>query len=167
MKYNYFNIDLEAREKWDSLCPIDEYRIISGPIIDYCYSGILPAALYNKFDSVFIAGSSTDNGKVYYMLNGNRIDNKDLAIDQMPFGMAYIGNSVAGSACLIQHGNWINRTIHPPESFWEYLINSGTANYYPLTEMPTSPEGKLADLRIASQNQAFNNLIKILRQNSQ
>ncbi len=166
MKYDYSNIDNEDREKWEKICPTDEYRVYSGKEVDLIFAGILPADLYSQFTSVFVSASSTDNGKVYYMANGNRIDYKDRAIDQMPFGFAFIGDSISGSGILIQHGDWINRTTHPPISFWRHITASGSTKYYPLSEMPAKKEGPLSDLKIDSQNEAFGKLIYKLRESS-
>jgi hypothetical protein len=163
MKYNWFDISNEDRNKWEAICPPGEYRIISGSTVSNVLSCVLPDTLIGKYNSVFIAGSATLDGNVYFMANGNRIDANESAIDQMPFGLAFVGNSISGSGCLIQHGNWNNRTTTPPAEFWDHINASGTASYYPLSEMPSDSAGKIADLKIDSQNAAFGKLVEVLK----
>jgi len=115
MKYKYFDVSNEDRNKWEEICPPGEYRIISGSETPNLFAGVLPEDLTRKYDSVLIAGSATLDGTVYYMANGNRIDYSE--VDQMPFGLAFIGNKTTGSAYLIDHGDWENRTIPQPEDF--------------------------------------------------
>jgi hypothetical protein len=165
MKYNWFDISNEDRDKWEKICSPGEYRIVTGSAISSVLSSVLPEALITKYNSVFIAGSATLNGVVYFMANGNRVDANGIAIDQMPFGLAFIGNSTtSGSGCLIQHGNWVNRTTNPPADFWNHIIESGTASYYPLSELPSEFAGKLTDLKIDSQNAAFGKLVEVLKE---
>ncbi len=159
MKYDWFNIAEEDRNKWEAICPAGEYRVIQATVL----SGVLPDALINKFNSVFVMGSGTPYGNVYYMANGNRVDDRDAAIDQMPFGLAFVGDYPVPSGCLIQHGDWQNRTIHPPQEFWDHVIASGTASYYPLSEMPSDNAGKITDLKIDSQNEAFGRLVEVMK----
>ncbi len=151
MKYDWFDIANEDRNKWEGICPPGEYRIFQATVL----SGVLPDALINKYNSVFVMGSSTPYGNVLYMANGNRVYDPYGAIDQMQFGLAFIGENPVPSGCLIQHGNWDNRTIYPPKEFWAHITTSGTASYYPLSEMPTDSAGKISDLKIDSQNATF------------
>jgi hypothetical protein len=163
MNYNWFNISNENRKKWEGICPTGEYRIYSVSAVTNVLAGILPEALISKYNSVFISGSATLDGNVYFMANGNRVDASGSAIDQMPFGLAFVGNSISGSGCLIQHGDWVNRTTKPPLEFWDQIRKSGTASYFPLSELPSEAAGKLADLKIDSQNAAFGKLVDVLR----
>ncbi len=165
MKYNWFNVSNEDRKKWEGICQPRDYQIISGNEIPYILNSVLPEALTRKYDSVLIAGSATPDGKVYFMANGNRIDVRGSAVDQMPFGLVFIGNMASGSACLIQHGNWENRSIAPPEDFWAHISGSGIASYFPLSELPCAPSGKLADLKSNSQHAAFGKLVEVLKDN--
>jgi hypothetical protein len=159
MKYDWFDTSDEDREKWESLCPPFEYRIVPGTAL----SGVLPDALISQYNSVFIMASGTASGNIYFMANGNRVDFSDNAIDQMPFGLAFVGNDPIPSGCLIQHGDWEARTIKPPPEFWDLVLASGTSSFYPLSEMPTNSAGKITDLMIDSQNSAFGKLVDILK----
>jgi len=165
MEYNYFNVSNEDRNKWEEICPPGEYRTISGSEISYLLNPLLSKDLTNKYASVLIAGSATSDGIVYYMANGNRVDNPKNMIDQMPFGLAFIGNITSGCACLIQHGDWEGRSIPQPEGFWDNISASGLASIFPLSELPCEPSGKLADLKINSQRDAFKELVKVLKNN--
>jgi len=154
MKFNWFAITQESRSKWEEICPSNEYRVISGSAMQ-TLSEILPPELTDKYHSVVIAGSPVSGGTVYYMANGNRIDASGSAIDQMPFGIAFVGQNASGSACLIQHGDYENRTTYPSVDFWTQVRQSGIYNYYPLQELPEKTAGKLSELNVKSQLDAF------------
>jgi hypothetical protein len=159
-RYNWFNVQSENRAKWEELCPVGEYRILPSNAL----SGVLPEALINQYNSVFIMASGTESGNVYYMANGNRIDFPASAVDQMPFGLAFVGDSPIASGCMIQHGDWGNRTIHPPDEFWQQVNASGISTFYPLSELPTDSSGKITNLRLDSQKHAFRNIVDALKE---
>jgi len=73
----------------------------------------------------------------------------------MPLGIAFVGQTVSGSACLIQHGDYENRTTYPPVDFWTQVRQSGIYNYYPLQELPEKTAGNLSELNVKSQIDAF------------
>lgn len=154
MRFNWFPITKESRANWEKICPPNEFRVISGSTIQ-SLTTVLPSELTNKYHSVVIAGSPVAGGTIYYMANGNRIDASGSAIDQMPFGIAFVGQTASGSACLIQHGNFENRTTYPPVDFWAQVKESGIYNYYPLQELPDKTSGKLSELNVKSQQDAF------------
>lgn len=159
MKYNYFPIDFEDKQKWEDLCPPGEFRVTNSTILH----GLLPDELINQYNSVFVMGSATQDGTVYYMANGNRIDYRGNAIDQMPFGFAFIDSKPIGSACLIQHGNWSGRTTIPPGNFWKHLSESNIDNVFPLSEIPSKLSGKITELKEISQHDAFSKLVKKIK----
>lgn len=159
-RYHWLNIQNENRAKWEELCPVGEYRILPSEVL----AGVLPEALINQFSSVFIMASGTMSGNVYYMANGNRVDFPDNAVDQMPFGLAFVGDNPIASGCIIQHGNWDNRTIHPPAEFWQQITVSGISTFYPLSELPNEPSGKITNLKIESQRDAFGNVVDVLKE---
>lgn len=158
MKYDYFNVDSENLDNWKKVCPPDEYRVYSRVDFQTILPNLLPEALTNKYDSVIIAGSATQGGTIFYMVNGNRVDSSAGAIDQMPLGLAFVGNTTAGSACLMQHGSYTGRSTTPPIEFWNHVSASQIDKYYPLAEVPKEAAGKLSDMHIDSQNIAFGKL---------
>jgi hypothetical protein len=159
-RYDWFNVKNEDRRKWESLCPPGEYRILPREAL----SGILPEPLINKFANFFIMASGTSSGNVYYMANGNRVDFNDNAVDQMPFGLAFVGDNPIASGCFIQHGDWENRTTTPPNEFWLEISSSRISTHYPLSELPTESSGKIVDLKIDSQHHAFSNIVNTLKE---
>ncbi|MBU0647543.1 hypothetical protein KJ855_00005 [Patescibacteria group bacterium] len=159
MKFDWFDISDQKRSDWENLCEPNHYRIIEpGELPD-----ILPKLLTNKFDSILIMASGTTTGTAYYIANGNRVDYKANAIDQQPFGLAFVGNNPIGSGCLIQHGTWQDRTTNPPDDFWEKIEESGIGNCFPLPELPESPYGKIEALKKPSYKDAFSAVIKQLK----
>jgi hypothetical protein len=158
-KYDWFNVESQSRSEWEGLCPVGEFRIVDPSRLP----SILPNDLTNKYDSVFIMASGSENGVVYYMANGNRVDYHANAIDQQPFGLAFIGDYPVPSGSLIQHGDWANRTIHPPEDFWRHLALSGIGTVYPISELPPTNSGLLSDINVSSQQDAFNDMVNKIR----
>ncbi len=100
------------------------------------------------------------------MINGNRVDFKDNAIDQMPFGFISSGVTPTTNGCLVQHGDWHRRTVYPPENFWNYASISGIGNCFPLSELPGDKSGSISDLKIDSQKDAFYDLISELKKDT-
>jgi hypothetical protein len=164
LNFNWFNIDAEQRSTWEGLCPVNEYRVVTPDRLP----GPLPQALTGKLESVFVAASGSPDGVVYWMLNGNRVEwpskrEPSGAIDQQPFGIAFIGSSPVGSGCLVQHGDWSGRTTPPPPGFWPQVQASGIGHVYPLLEMPTLPSGTIESLSVGSQVAAFNVVAERIR----
>ena len=99
MKYDWIDISDQERNKWEEICPPGEYRIIPASAL----SGVLPDSLINKYNSALVMGSASPYGNVYYMANGNRVDGADAAIDQMPFGLAFIPHSAPDSGKSLEY----------------------------------------------------------------
>lgn len=159
-KYDWFDISDQDKKDWEEICPVNEYRILKPED----FPNVLPESLVDKYDSIFIMASGSSNGVAYYMANGNRVDFMDSAIDQQPFGLAFVGSDVIPSGSLIQHGDWEGRTTYPPPEFWEHISCSGIGNCYPLSELPTSNSGSIEDLKVNSQKDAFIDLVHSLKQ---
>ncbi|MBN1190985.1 MAG: hypothetical protein JXA46_14615 [Dehalococcoidales bacterium] len=142
-----------------NLCPSDEYRVIKPNEL----TGIIPDGLIQKADNILIMASGTATGTVIYMANINRVDEKDKAIDQEPFGLAFLSDDTTTSGCLIHHGNWDARTTRPPEEFWGNIAASGIGNCYPISEIPKNPSGSISELNISSKEGAFQAVCSKLR----
>lgn len=159
MNYDYFRTDEENREEWERLCKAGEFVVVPPDKVP----GPLPQALTKKFDSVVVAASGVaGTNDVFYMLNGHRVDKKAGEIDQQPFGLYFQAENASASGCLIQHGDWTNRSTTPPAEFWGHLAASGLGHCYPLSELPSQSLGKLEDLP-PSHKDAFGALIAELR----
>ena len=161
-KWSWFDTSNESYDTWAALCPPNEWRIVSPSSL----SGIIPQALRDKSDSVFIAGSQCGDGTTYYMANYSRVDSRGTAIDQEPLGLAFVGTTNTGSGCLLHHGTWCNRTVQPAPEFWDHMKNSGLGYCYPFSELPCGTQGKLADLAVSSQKAAFSAVIDVIRRES-
>jgi len=159
MKYSWVNILNNDFQQLFTECTEGSYLIATpneaGNLIP-----TLSNAHLAKADSVFIMCSGTASGVAYYMANINRVENGTMVIDQDPLGFAVFDNEPLVSGCYIQHGNWMGRTIAPPEGFSEYLLASGLGNCFPLPTMPPNPRGSIDELHNSSQQKAFDKLIR-------
>ena len=97
------------------------------------------------------------------MANLHRVDPNDNAIDQQPFGFVLDSRSQFPSGCLIHHGDWTDRTIHPPVQFWDAISSSGIGACFQTAQLPVSQAGKLTDIHVLSQQEAFSVIIDRLR----
>jgi hypothetical protein len=158
MKDSWVPIDNEKRAEWDDLCPVGEYRVIGANEVPT----VLARGLVEKGHSYLVMASGSTTGTAYYMVNVNRIDDKANAIDQEPFGIAFVGNEPVYSGCYIHHGNWDGRTRPIPEGFVQGVLGSTLSTCYSVTSIPDEPAGKIEDLQIKSQRDAFLQLMKRL-----
>lgn len=97
------------------------------------------------------------------MVNINRIDQTNRAIDQEAFGIAFRSDDTTTSGCLIHHGQWENRTSKPPQRFWDAVAASGIGNCYHIQELPVATSGTLSELCIRSQEGAFQKVVAKLK----
>jgi hypothetical protein len=160
MKFDWSEMTEDKVKTIRALCPPDEYRVLSPTAC----TGLFPPTLLVKFDSVLLVGSGISGTNcVVYMMNGHRLDAKDDSIDQQPLGFACVGDSPTTSGCLIQHGDWNNRSTPIPNEFFDYLRASQLGNCYPITELPAKPSGPLSDLVVRSQREALQTLADELK----
>ena len=78
MKNNWVPIDDEKRSDWEAICPVGDYRVIQAEDVP----SIISPALVEKGHSFLIMASGSTAGTAYFMINTNRIDEKDGAIDR-------------------------------------------------------------------------------------
>jgi hypothetical protein len=159
-KYSYFNTSAQDRETWEKLCPTNEFRRLPPSEL----SGLLPAGLLAKADSVFMVASGSPQGSVVWMANVHRVDQKASGVDQEPFGIVFHGLTAAQSGVLIHHGNWPGRTESPtPPEFWPAVAASGIGNCFPLAQVPDKSAGPISELNVQSQHDAFGALLQQLK----
>jgi hypothetical protein len=161
MQFDWFEMSEEDANAYRELCPPNQFRVLPPAKLP----GPLPDELTRKYDSVVLLASGTSSGSVYYMLNGHRVDQRPKEIDQMPFGFVHTSGQAPSSGCLIQHGNWPERTTTAPPDFWTHVDASGLGSCFPISELPTQPSGTTSELKVQSQLDAFNALVAKLNQN--
>jgi hypothetical protein len=159
MRYSWVDIRNDNFEQLFHECPEGTYIVVS-PNEARDLIPTLSESHLAKADSVFIMCSGTDSGLAYYMANINRVENGTLMIDQDPLGFAVFEQQPLVSGCYIQHGDWMGRTIMPPDDFEEYVLNSGLGNCFPLPTMPPNSKGKIEQLLNSSQEEAFKKLME-------
>jgi len=71
-KFYYHDTAGQKREDWEKACPANEYRVLPPTAL----SGLVPAGLLAKADSVLVVASGSPQGTVMYMANVNRVDAK-------------------------------------------------------------------------------------------
>jgi hypothetical protein len=158
-KFSYFDTSSHDCPTWEKLCPPGEYRVVPPSAL----SGLLPAGLLAKADSVLIVASGCSQGTVVWMANANRVDAKASGIDQEPFGIVFHGDTPAMSGCLVHHGSWCERTMPAPPQFWDAIAASGIGNCYPFSGLPSNTAGPISELSVPSQHGAFGVLVDKLK----
>src|SRR5256885_23823 len=131
MKLDWFRVTEQQAAAYRELCPPDRYRVVKPAELP----GPLPSDLTRKCDSFLMIASGLSTGGISYMLNAHRVDQKDNAIDQMPFGFIDIPGQGPSSGCLIHHGDWPERTSNPPSNFWAHMQESGLGHCYPISQL--------------------------------
>jgi len=156
MQYDWQELPKITFIELERLCPPGEYRAIEPVSLP---AGILSSGLVAKIHSILVMSSGIPNGRIYFMFNLNRIDYNEM--DQMPYGIAFDKSEVLPSGILIQHGSYHNRRTTPiPGDFYNFITASGL---YPLSEMPKSHAGSIAELKIDSQEKAFKTIVSTIQ----
>lgn len=160
MKFSRHDPDYTAYTQWNGICP-EGYWIKASPD---AFSGLIPAALLNKANSVFVMASGSPPASVF-VANINRVDfSSGSAIDQEPYIVAFNHSASAASGGFVHHGHWDNRTTYPDADFFAAISASGIQAHYPLSQMPTAGSGNLSELQVDSQNAAFWKSLEALRE---
>lgn len=123
MKCQFFHVEKEKVEEVRKLCDPGKYCVLSQASIP----SVIPAGLKGKCQE---AVASTCDLGVVYSINLQRIDEKDKAIDQMPFALVAVPNMEA-SSCLLHHADYKGRTTHPDGTFWQMVNASEIEEYTP------------------------------------
>ena len=151
---------IAPREIWEQHCAPDEFAIVPPSVIQTLLP-CLPQALVAKTQKGVIVASGTAYG-VVYMINLLRIDERDKAVDQEPFALAFIGENPTISGCLLHHGDWQGRTVHFADDIWEYITASGVGDFYRLLDLPLKERGRLDELDKTSHQEAFRKAVQEL-----
>jgi len=102
----------DSFSEWESLCPPNHYKIIKPSELP----APIPDALKDKCShAVMISSGVVGTSTVWCMVNLNRLDKKDNAIDQEPFIYAVRDGEFLPSGCIVHHGDWEGRTVALPE----------------------------------------------------
>jgi hypothetical protein len=101
----------------------------------------------------------TSSSSIFLIFNGIRLDQKDNALDQEPFGIVINSTGASTYGIFIHHGDWPNRTTPITSEVQKILESTSLGNYFPLNEVPQSSSGSLTDLQNTSHERAFNKTI--------
>ena len=91
---------------------------------------VLPVSFREKIDSAVVIASGTTSGVTYLVYDNLRVDVNDDAIDHDPFGIVVYSTGASPRGMLLHHGDWDGRTEQPPDSFWDYVRDSGIGDYF-------------------------------------
>ena len=123
----------------------------------------IPTTLRDKINHGVVMASGTSEGNIILVCNLCRVDAKDSAIDQQPFALVVDSLGNAPSGMYLQHGDWLDRTTHPPQQFWDAVAESGVGGFF----CPLIPQGcesgTLESLPESSHGQAFNEMVSRFR----
>lgn len=156
-RFDFLDTSQEDISAWEKLCPVGEYRVLpSGSL-----PSVVPEALRAKcVDSIVMASGSKDEGVSYFVVNLERKDQADGAIDQQPFCLVFSGSVAAPSGCLVQHGDWTDRTVRVPETFFKGVQQTGIAPYLGVLSIPPDLSGSLKSLSGSRHEAAFERVVE-------
>ena len=112
--------------------------------------------------SALLMWERNSSSSVFLVFNGMRLDKKDNAIDQEPFGIVINSTGANTYGIFVHHGDWPNRTIPITSEVQKILESTSLGNYFPLTEVPQSSSGPLTELKNTSHEGAFKKTINEL-----
>ena len=118
--------------------------------------------LRKKCSHGVVMTSTNASGTVIFVCNAFRIDQKEKAVDQEPFGVA-LTSKVSPCGLFLHHGDFKNRTVHVPEPFWETVVESGVGVFFPGNQLPVLSTGPLSNLAGTSNLPAFQTVFEKLR----
>lgn len=149
----------EIRQMIETYPPGAWYKVLAQERIP----GVFAPVLKGKCDYAIVMVSNVTVASTVFVCNALRVDVKDGAIDQEPFGVAVIGDQPAQSGLFLHHGSWDGRTVRnvPPE-FWGCVASSGVGNHYPFPELPPASFGSLSELKQTSHASAFKEIVERL-----
>ena len=162
---SYVAITPEQIAEVKALCPSDTSTPWFVSLNKEQIPSVFPEKFREKFDHAVMMGSgNTLTGSVYVVLNGQRVDERDRAIDQEPFGILLSSNNSTPSGVFIHHGDWPGRTEKTsiPREFWQSVQESGIGNYYPPPSMQQNSSGTLDSIPSNSNRGAFNTTVGAL-----
>jgi hypothetical protein len=122
----------------------------------------IPRSLRDKIPSALLMWDRTATGGTFIVCNGIRLDDKDDALDQHPFGLAILSSGASTAGIFIDHGNWSGRTIPITPDVRQVLESTSLGRYFPLGEVPQASSGPLSDLSGTSHEGAFRAVIRNL-----
>lgn len=108
-KYSYVGVTQTQLNEIQMLCPHDSvspwFRVIPKEDIPLLF----PQSFRDKMDHAVVMGSGDATGRTLVVINAHRVDVKDHAIDQEPFGIVLDTGSPNTSGIFIHHGDWDGR----------------------------------------------------------
>jgi hypothetical protein len=149
MKCQFFHLEKEKVDEVRKVCSPGTYCVLDRDSIP----SVIPEKLKEKCHEAVIMASTCETG-IVYCINLQRIDQRDKAIDQMPFALVAVPN-MAASICLLHHADFQGRTSHPNDGFWQMLNASGIEGYVQLPESPPNSKGPLSELKGSSHEKGF------------
>jgi hypothetical protein len=148
----------EQQAELEAFMPARGWRIVASRELP----SVFPASFRSRIDSALVIATPTSTGGTYLITNALRVDFKDRALDQEPFGLIVHSSGADSSGVFLHHGAWSGRTVYPPASFWLEVSSSGVGDYFLAAPPSGQREGTLEELP-SSHRAAFATIIKVIR----
>jgi hypothetical protein len=158
LKTNWIVLTPEQQAEIDHFTPLQGWRIMPQSELP----SVFPADFRAKIDSAFVIAKETPTGGGYLVFNALRVDHKDKAIDQEPFGLIVHATGASSSGMFLHHGNWEGRTEPPPPEFWDQVSASGIGDYF-YTYPPAGCREGTIDQLPKGHREAFEAVISRIR----
>ncbi len=124
--------------------------------------GFVPPSLRPKIDSALVITAPTSTGGTYYVLSTLRLDRKERAFDNDPFGAILHITGPSTEGFLVHHGDWPGRTEAIPPGLWDELTRDGIGDYFFAIAPPGKRQGSLEELMVPHSG-AFRETVAVIR----
>lgn len=153
-------IEIEPRQQAElGLCAASSgFHIISQDELP----SVFPDRLRQKIDSALMATIPTSSGGMCLLISALRVDQKDRALDNEPFGLIVHSTGVSVGGVFIHHGDWEGRTQAAPADFWNVVEASGVGDYFYTSPPDGVREGTLDQLPVNHRG-AFDAVLREIR----
>ncbi len=142
MHASWINLSPQQRAEFNESFGTSGWRIISRDQLP----SVFPCSLRSKVDSALVITADTSTGGTYFIVSAWRLDRKDCAFDNEPFGLIVHASGASEDGVFLHHGEWEGRTQPIPDYLLNAIDSEGVGDYLWAIPPADQNEGGLLDL---------------------
>jgi hypothetical protein len=127
----------------------------------------IPPSLVEKIRITIFMYDKPNPNKATLIYNCIRLDEKDSALDQQPFGFVICCTENSHRGYCVQHGNWNLRSEKLSTEMQPYLGSTLLFDHFPISGMPKNSSGALSELQETPHELAFKTIIELIPRSNQ